>query len=200
MGLLSLVLLLPAKVKQPRVLLAVVLALIVSALLTGFLVLRAAGNGAPSASGGGLPAALAVATATATTLPTATTATLQPTATAPVPRPSPTPSPTLMITPTPLVLRPSSQNPHMCVATQTITNTTGQTVGWQWQQPQEGGFHFQINGGPMMDWPKDPQPGIAPGGRDTLTAMGNCQPQPQVSGILVTDTLGDQYTFVLQLQ
>jgi hypothetical protein len=105
-----------------------------------------------------------------------------------------------MITPKPLVLQPSPQNPNVCVATQTITNTTGLTVGWQWQQPQQGGFHFQVNGGPMMDWPKDLQPGIPPGGTDTLTAMSNCQPQPKDSGILLTDTLGDQYTFVLQLQ
>ena len=212
MRLLSGVLPLPTNLQQPRTLLAAVLALAltVAALLTGLLILRAASNGKPSASGGGLPAPLARATATATAVPTGATATTpqptttattpQPTATVLVPTPSPTPSPNLMITPTPLVLQPSPQNPNVCVATQTITNTTGQTVGWQWQQPQEGGFHFQINGGPMMGWPKDLQPGIAPGGRDTLTAMSNCQPQPQDSGILLTDTLGDQYTFVLQLQ
>jgi serine/threonine protein kinase len=204
-GLLPLVLPLPAKLRQPRALVAAALAvaLTVAALLTGLLVLRLAGNGAPSASGSRLPAALAAATATGTTLPTATpqrTATRQATATVSVPRPSPTASPTLMIKPTPLVLKPSPQNPNMCLATQTIINTTGHTVGWQWQQPQEGGFHFQINGGPMMDWPKDLQPGIPPGGSDTLTATSNCQPQPKVSGILVTDTRGDQYTFVLQLQ
>jgi serine/threonine protein kinase len=115
------------------------------------------------------------------------------------PTPSPTPSPTLLIQPTPLVLQPSPQNPGTCVATQTIANTTGQTVGWQWQQ-QQGGFHFQINGGPQMDWPKDLQPGIPPGGTVTLSAISNCQPQPKLYGILLTDTLGDQYTFVLQLQ
>jgi serine/threonine protein kinase len=216
-GLLPLVLPLPAMLQQPRALVAaaLALALTVAALGTGSLVLRTASHGKPSASGGGLPAALTIATATATAVPIATPATprstatpqptttattAQPTATAPVPTPSPTPSPTLMISPTPLVLQPSPQNPGTCVATQTITNTTGHTVGWQWQQPQQGGFHFQINGGPMMDWPKDLQPGIAPGGRDTLTAISNCQPQPKDSGILLTDTLGDQYTFVLQLQ
>ena len=210
---------LPATLQQSRALVAALaLALTVAALGTGLLILRAASNGKPSASGGGLPAALTRATATATAVPTGATATTrstttattpqptttattpQPTATVLVPTPSPTPSPNLMITPTPLVLQPSPQNPNVCVATQTITNTTGQTVEWQWQQPQEGGFHFQINGGPMIDWPKDLQPGIAPGGRDTLTAMSNCQPQPHDSGILLTDTLGDQYTFVLQLQ
>ncbi|HEV2462123.1 MAG TPA: protein kinase [Ktedonobacterales bacterium] len=117
----------------------------------------------------------------------------------PVPHPSPTPAPTLLIRPTPLVLQPGTPT-GTCVATQSLTNTTGQTVGWQWQQPQVGGFHFQVNGGPQMDWPKDLQPGIAPGGTDTLSATSNCQPQPKSYAILLTDTLGDQYTFVLQLQ
>ncbi|HEV2460086.1 MAG TPA: serine/threonine-protein kinase, partial [Ktedonobacterales bacterium] len=115
------------------------------------------------------------------------------------PSPSPTPAPTLIIQPTPLVLQPGSP-PGTCVATQTLTNTTSQTVGWQWQQPQVGGFHFQVNGGPQMDWPKDLQPGVAPGGTDTLSATSNCQPQPKSYAILLTDTVGDQYTFVLQLQ
>jgi hypothetical protein len=97
------------------------------------------------------------------------------------------------------VLQPGTPT-GTCVATQTLTNTTSQTVGWQWQQPQVGGFHFQVNGGPQMDWPKDLQPGIAPGGTDTLSATSNCQPQPKSYAILLTDTLGDQYTFVLQLQ
>jgi serine/threonine protein kinase len=117
----------------------------------------------------------------------------------PSPTPSPTPAPTLIIRPTPLVLQPGTPT-GTCVATQSLTNTTGQTVGWQWQQPQVGGFHFQVNGGPQMDWPKDLQPGIAPGGTDTLSATSNCQPQPKSYAILLTDTLGDQYTFVLQLQ
>jgi serine/threonine protein kinase len=210
---------LPATLQKPRALAALALALTVTALLTGLLVLHSAGSGKPSVPDGRLPAAVTRATATSTAVPAATpqlttttpvtaqpTATAQPTvaprptATAPVPSPSPTPSPTLVISPKPFALRPSPQNPNTCVATQTITNTTGQTVGWQWQQPQQGGFHFQINGGPMMDWPKDLQPGIPPGGTDTLTATSNCQPQPKDSGILLTDTLGDQYTFVLQLQ
>jgi serine/threonine protein kinase len=217
MGLLPLVEILPTRLQQPRMLAALALALIVAVLGASFLVLHAAGNGAPSASGDGLPAALTTATATAPMVPTTTTTTPQPTTTTttpqptitsttpspsptPVPSPSPTPTPTLMIQPMPLVLQPSSQNPNMCVATQTITNTTGQTVGWQWQQPQEGGFHFQVNGGPMMGWPKDLQPGIAPHSTDTLTATSNCQAQPQNFGILLTDTPGDQYTFVLRLQ
>jgi len=90
-----------------------------------------------------------------------------------------------------------------CVATQTLTNTTSQTVGWQWQQ-QQGGFHFMIRETTgvvtTMDWPKDLQPGIPPGGTDTLTATSNCQTPPKSYGILLTDTLGDQYLFVLQVQ
>jgi serine/threonine protein kinase len=129
-------------------------------------------------------------------LPTAT-APAQPTLTPP-PRASPTPLPTLIVRPTPLVLQPGTPT-NTCVGTQTITNTTDQTVGWQWLQPQ-GGFHFKVNGGPDMGWPKNLQPGIPPHGTDTLTATSNCQAQPKFYGILLTDSLGGQYTFVLQLQ
>jgi serine/threonine protein kinase len=116
----------------------------------------------------------------------------------PAPRASPTPSPTLIMRPTPLVLQPGVPT-DTCFGTQTITNTTDQTVGWQWLQPQ-GGFHFQVNGGPDQGWPKNLQPGIPPHGTDTLTASSHCQPQPKYYGILLTDSLGGQYTFVLQLQ
>jgi serine/threonine-protein kinase len=125
------------------------------------------------------------------------TASAQPTLT-PAPRVSPTPSPTLIVRPTPLVLQPGVPT-DSCVGTQTITNTTNQTVGWQWLQPQ-GGFHFKVNGGQDMGWPKNLQPGIPPHGTDTLTATSKCQPQPKFYGILLTDSLGGQYTFVLQLQ
>jgi hypothetical protein len=50
-----------------------------------------------------------------------------------------------------------------------------------------------------MSWPKDTQPGIPPGGTDTLTATSKCPSVPKLYGILMTDTLGDHYTFVLQL-
>jgi hypothetical protein len=105
------------------------------------------------------------------------------------------------VNPTPWVLQPTQPGilTGNCIGTQTIRNTTSQTVGWQWLQPQ-GGFHFQVNGGPDMGWPKNLQPGIPPHGTDTVTATGKCQPQPKPYGILLTDSLGDQYTFVLQLQ
>jgi serine/threonine protein kinase len=214
MGLPQLIPLLRTRLQRPRArFAALALLLIVAVLGTGVVALRAAGIGATSPSGGGVPGAFAKATASAPAALATTTALSHPTTTpratktlvpspspTPVLLPSPTPSPTLVIQPKPLVLKPSSQNPNMCVATQTITNTTGRTVGWQWQQPQAGGFHFQINGGPMMDWPKDLQPGIAPGRTDTITATSNCQPQSLVFGILLTDSPGDQYTFVLKLE
>ena len=132
-------------------------------------------------------------------LPTATTPAQSPLT--PVPRASPTPSPTLIVNPVPLVLQPIQPGnlTGNCSGAQTIRNTTSQTVGWQWLQPQ-GGFHFQVNGGPDMGWPKNLQPGIPPHATDTVTATGKCQPQPKPYGILLTDSLGDQYTFVLQLQ
>jgi serine/threonine-protein kinase len=136
------------------------------------------------------------ASGTVGAVPTATSP-AQPSLT-PAPRASPTPSPTLIVRPTPLVLQPGVPT-DTCVGTQTITNTTNQTVGWQWLQPQ-GGFHFKVNGGADMGWPKNLQPGIPPHGTDSLTATSNCQPQPKVYGILLTDSLGGQYTFVLQLQ
>jgi serine/threonine protein kinase len=137
-------------------------------------------------------------TATTSAQPTQTPNYAPTAASQPSPSPSPTPAPTLIMRPTPLILKPDPQKPDTCVATQTITNTTHQTVGWQWLQPQ-GGFQFRINGGPQLSWPKDTQPGIPPGGTHTLTATSKCPAAPKLYGILMTDTLGDQYTFVLQL-
>jgi serine/threonine-protein kinase len=155
------------------------------------------------------PASAVTSSATATAMePSGTVGALIPTATppaqpslTPIPRASPSPAPTLIVNPTPLVLQPTQPGNFTgnCVGTQTITNTTGQTVGWQWLQPQ-GGFHFQVNEGSDMGWPKNLQPGIPPHGIDTVTATGKCQPQPKPYGILLTDSLGGQYTFVLQLQ
>jgi serine/threonine protein kinase len=155
-------------------------------------------------SSGALSAAMSSVTASETQA-SGTVGVLIPTATppaqaslTPAPRSSPTPSPTLIVRPTPLVLQPGVPT-DTCVGTQTITNTTNQTVGWQWLQPQ-GGFHFKVNGGSDMGWPKNLQPGIPPHGTDTLTATSKCQAQPKFYGILLTDSLGGQYTFVLQLQ
>src|SRR5262249_45963772 len=110
------------------------------------------------------------------------------------------PRPPLTIAPTPLVLAPLPQDADTCSAVQTIANNTTQRVGWTWQKPAASGFHFQVNGVPQGGWPGDVSPGIAPGGRDALPATGDCKPQPQSFGILVTDTRGNQYTFVLQVR
>jgi tRNA A-37 threonylcarbamoyl transferase component Bud32 len=107
----------------------------------------------------------------------------------------------LTFSPTPLVLTSGNGDHHACTATQTIANTTQQTVGWSWQQPAVGGMQFQVNGGDSMDWPQDTSPGIPPSGSDTLTVSADCRGQaPQSVPIVVQDTLGQQYTFVVQLQ
>jgi serine/threonine protein kinase len=179
------------------------------ALAVGVLVGAIGGTALVMARGGttsGVTSSMRTGTATVTAIQASeTVGVLIPTATmpaqsslTPAPHASPTPSPTLIVRPAPLVLQPGVPT-DTCVGTQTITNTTNQTVGWQWLQPQ-GGFHFKVNGGSDMGWPKNLQPGIPPHGTDILTASSHCQPQPKSYGILLTDSLGGQYTFVLQLQ
>jgi hypothetical protein len=119
---------------------------------------------------------------------------------APNPTATSAPLPALTITPTPLALTPLPSNTHTCSATQTITNNTAQTLGWTWEKPSLGGFHFQVNNGPQVGWPSNKSPGIAPGGRDTLLASADCKAQPVSFAILMTDTLGNQYPFVLKVQ
>jgi len=63
-----------------------------------------------------------------------------------------------------------------------------------------GGFHFQINNGPQVGWPSNTSLGSAPGDRDPLLASAGCKAQPTSFAILMTDTRGDQYPFVLQAQ
>ena len=123
-----------------------------------------------------------------------------PTATTLLPSPTATLANALTFSPTPLVLAPDQGGHHACTATQTITNTTQQTVGWSWQRPEVGGMRFQVNGGPDMGWPKDMSPGIAPGESDSLTVTSDCRGQAQSFPIVVQDTLGQQYTFDLQVQ
>jgi serine/threonine protein kinase len=105
----------------------------------------------------------------------------------------------LTIAPTPLVLTPDASNPKICTATQTIRNNTNSTIGWAWQQPSVGGFHFQINGGSSVGWPSATT-NTPPGGQDTLKATADCKPQAVSSAVLVKDSLGGQYTFVMTLQ
>ncbi len=109
------------------------------------------------------------------------------------------PSSTLTVAPTPLVLTPIPQNAKNCAATQTMTNNTDATVAWTWQQPKIGGLHVQINGGPTADWPP-PTTNIAPGGQSIVVVTAPCKPTAVSYGVLVQDSLGDHYTFVLTLQ
>ena len=138
--------------------------------------------------------------ATVSALPTTTPTRVPSARPTPSISPTPTPAPTLIIQPTPLVLNPSGSG--ICSATQTIRNTTSQTVGWWWSQAP-GGLQFKINGVSVPSPPKDNPPGISPCGVDSLSASTKCLPagsQPKFYPILLTDTLGDQYTFVLQVQ
>ncbi|HEX6542012.1 MAG TPA: protein kinase [Ktedonobacterales bacterium] len=109
------------------------------------------------------------------------------------------PTSTLTFAPTPLVLTPTASDPNKCAATQTITNNTGSTVGWAWQKPAVAGFHFVIDGGPSVGWPTTTT-NTAPGARSTLNATADCKPQPVSYAILVKDSFGGQYTFVMTLQ
>jgi serine/threonine protein kinase len=118
----------------------------------------------------------------------------------PTTTPSPSPDSALAFNPEHLVLTPAHQDGHVCSGTQTITNTTAQTIGWTWQKPSIGGMHFQVNDSPQMDWPQDTTPGIAPGGTDTLTVTADCKHQAQSFYVVVKNTLGGEYTLVLNVQ
>jgi serine/threonine-protein kinase len=109
------------------------------------------------------------------------------------------PQSTLTITPTPLVLTPSPQNAKTCIATQTVRNNTNSTVGWTWEKPAIGGFHFQIDGKPAVGWPTATTNAPA-GGQNTLVVTADCKPTPVSYAILVKDSLGGQYAFVMTLQ
>jgi serine/threonine protein kinase len=125
------------------------------------------------------------------------------------PSPTPTathrPSPALRIAPVPLVLTADPGGGHekhhqqTCSATQTITNETARRVGWAWQPPGVVGLQFQVNGGDI-GWPQDTSPGIAPGSSDTVSVTADCSAPIPSSSILMTDTLGNHYTFALKVQ
>lgn len=152
---------------------------------------RPIGQASQTSAGGPLPGQTPQATLAATNTPYArSTAGARPTA---------TPASPLTIAPTPLVLTPSSANPKTCIATQTIRNNTVSSVGWAWQPPTVGGFHFQINSGSSVGWPTATI-NTPPGGQDTLVATADCKPQAVSYAVLVKDSLGGQYTFVMTLQ
>jgi serine/threonine-protein kinase len=104
--------------------------------------------------------------------------------------------PALALSPSPLVLL--QQDRHTCGATQTITNQTGEAVGWSWEPPAVDGFTFQVNRGPEVTWPSNRVPGIAPGGADTLRVISDCKHQS--ISVHLTDTLGQRYTFALTVR
>ena len=134
---------------------------------------------------------------------------LTPTASANAPTPTsvgnfPTPTtapdtPTLAIAPTPLVLKPIPENPKSCSATQTVTNNTTTTVGWAWQKPAVAGFHFQIDGRPSVGWPTATTT-TPPQGKDTLVVTSGCKPTATSYTVVVKDSLGGQYSFVMTVQ
>lgn len=124
--------------------------------------------------------------ATATSTPYA-----QPTSTAPVA--------TLTIAPTSLVLTPVSGKPKSCSATQTVTNATSSTVGWNWQQPPVPGLHIQIDGRPPVAWPTATT-STPPGEQNALVVTADCKPTPVTYTILVSDSLGGQYSFTMTIQ
>lgn len=107
---------------------------------------------------------------------------------------TPTPATSLSIAPTPLVLTEQKQGKKQCVGAQTITNNTGQTVGWSWQGPPKPGFHFSIDGKPQVNWPTA-MTNTTSGGQDTLAVTSDCKLKS--ANIVVNDSLGNQYTFSL---
>lgn len=108
------------------------------------------------------------------------------------------PHDTLTLAPMPLVLGPAGSS--TCSATQTITNTSRQTVGWSWEQPSGGAgtLNFQINDGPRMTWPSTTTY-TSPGIHDTLVVTGDCSSQHGSFTVVVNDTLGNQYTFTMTM-
>lgn len=155
------------------------------------------GQVSPTSTGDLLSNQTPIATPNATNTPsarptTAVAATAVTTATA-------QPLTTLTLTPTPLVLTQSATNPKTCSATQTVTNNTASTVGWAWQKPTISGFHFQIDGKPSVGWPTTTT-SAPPGGQNTLVVTADCKAQAISYAVLVKDTLGGQYTFIMTIQ
>ena len=58
---------------------------------------------------------------------------------------------------------------------------------------------MDINGKPSVGWPTATTT-TPPGGQDTLMVTSDCKPQAVSYAVLVKDSLGEQYTFVMTLQ
>lgn len=172
--------------QRSRLLLAAVAALVLVGLVTGsafalFHGLASTGMGRPTTG------VHAKSTATAThALPTVT-----PTATA-------LPGPPLLLSPTSLILQQAGDG-DVCSVTQRITNTTGTTIGWSWKSPTVSGFHFLLNDQSLDSWPRDRDPGIVPGGTDTLQILADCGAHHRPVTVRMVDTLGTSYTLTLQV-
>ncbi|HEX5547545.1 MAG TPA: serine/threonine-protein kinase [Ktedonobacterales bacterium] len=145
--------------------------------------------------------ARAAAIPTATPMPTETptpvpTATLQPTATTP-------PPPTwLTFMPATLVLVRSS---NTCTGTLTITNTSHQTLGWQWTSasPELSNYYtFTFNGKTTygtQPLPKNMTPGLKQNETDTvLVRLSSCSTHQTRVTITAQDNLNHTYHFVIK--
>lgn len=164
-------------------------------------------NGFPF--GGASPASLSALSATQTARVAAIlTATPSPTETA-TPEPTATLAPTatvapptwLTFSPSPLVLVPQGT---ACTATQTITNTSGQQLGWKWAAPPLSSkyYSFKLNANTSYtQWPpQNMSPGLAPGKSDTLLIrVSNCSSQPQSTTISAVDNIGHTFTFEMKI-
>ncbi len=202
-----------------KLLLTLAVAAVLLASLCGGGTLMFLNGGSPF--GGGNPASLSGPSATQTaqaalaaSIPTDTpepTPTPQPTVTpqptlTPRPAPTATPVPTwLTFSPMPLNLALSgSGGSASCFGQQTITNTSSQTLGWQWSTDVEMTsyyFRFTLNGHRLSTPPQDMSPGIAPGASETLLVqVVSCATKLKTPiNVTVTDSLGHTTTFVMQI-
>lgn len=129
------------------------------------------------------------------------TTTRQPTH-SPTPKPTATriPASPLTLSSTSLILRPNTTGDgDQCSVTQNITNTSNGTVGWSWKTPTISGFHFMLNEQALDAWPRNMDPGIPPGGSDTLQITADCGSHHHAVTVWVVDTLGTTYDLTVQV-
>lgn len=135
------------------------------------------------------------ATSGATTTPASSpvaTATAAPTNTA---QPTATPLPTMLsVTPVTIYMQGYRRS---CYGSQTITNGSSVTIGWQWTSPLPLGFTYWLNGvtPPPANEPQDMSPGLSPGTTDDLRIKStNCAFAPLT--FQMVDSLGRQYATI----
>jgi serine/threonine-protein kinase len=140
-----------------------------------------------------IPTATPIPTETPTPVPTATP---QPTATTP-------PPPTwLTFTPSTLVL---ARQGSACSGTLTISNTSKQTLGWQWTAatPSLSGSYYRVyyNGKQYYGetLPQNMTPGLKQGETDTiLVYLYSCASHQSQVNVTAKDSLNHSYHFVIQ--